>query len=446
MPDLLFPPRVLPPFPGGFFCLLVPFFHLLYNDPIFESIVVREKRVIRLLHTSDLHLGHRLLERSRIEEQKLFLDWLVERIRDEDIDLLIAAGDIFDTGTPPNAAIELYYDFLHRVSSNLSLGTVIVGGNHDSPAMLNAPGTLLKAFDVHVVGGASSPEEELLVLKDPAGTPSVCIGAVPFLRERDVRTPRPGESIEDRDRSTVEGIRDHYRKVAAAGVPPGIPFIVTGHLFAGGEKSGGERDLYIGSLGQVGFSVFPGNADYYALGHLHRPQTVGGNEHVRYCGSPLALDFGDDSAKSVLLVELGDTGLEEIRKIEVPAFRRLVALQGNLPEILWKLNDLSAVPGELTPWADILVEDSLPDAQERVEEAAANLNLEILRVRYSSSAAGEDPWAEGEQLEELSPLEVFRRCCEAQGIEADDLLEGAYGELLLQAERNIAENTAGEDV
>ncbi len=403
--------------------------------------------MIRLLHTSDLHLGHRLLERSRIEEQKLFLEWLVRLIREEAIDLLIIAGDIFDTGTPPNAAIELYYDFLHLVSPSLSLGTVIVGGNHDSPAMLNAPGSLLKAFNVHVTGGAAAPAHELIILNDPAGTPAVCIGAVPFLRERDVRIPRPGESFEDRDRSMVEGIRDHYIQVAQAGVPAGLPFIVTGHLFAGGERSDGERDLYLGSLGQVGVSVFPGNADYYALGHLHRAQKVAGKEEIRYSGSPLALDFGDDSVKSVVVAEMDDSGLDAVREIPVPAFRRLVSLKGALPEILWKLNDLTAGSGALTPWVDIQVEDSLPDAQERIEEAAANLALEVLRVRYGTTGTdAEDPWGEGEQLEELSPLEVFRRCCESQGVDTDDALEGAYGELLLQAERNIAENRILEDI
>ena len=406
--------------------------------------MIREKSLIRLLHTSDLHLGHRLLERSRIDEQERFLHWLEELIVRESVDLLLVAGDIFDTGTPPNSALELYYDFLHRVSSSLSLGAVIAGGNHDSPANLNAPAGLLKHFRVYVTGGAEEPEDELLVLEDPAGTAAVCVGSVPFLRERDVRTPRAGESIEERDRGVMEGIQDHYRRVAAAAeANPGLPFIITGHLFAGGDKGGGERDLYIGNLGQVSGSVFPATAAYCALGHLHRAQTVGGRENVRYSGSPLALDFADDSEKSVVLAAIDDSGIRDIEKIPVPCFRRLISLGGTLPEIIWKLNDLGGAPDELTPWVDVQVRDSLPDAQERIDEAARDLPLEILRVRHLASGEGhDDPWAQAEQLEELSPLEVFRRCCESQGVEQDEKLEHAYAELLIQAEEILAQAEA----
>jgi DNA repair protein SbcD/Mre11 len=394
---------------------------------------------VRILHTSDLHLGHRLLERSRIEEQEALLEWLVQIIRQEEVELLIIAGDIFDTGAPPNAALKLYYNFLHQVAETECLATLIIGGNHDSVAALNAPRQLLSHFRVQVTGGAAGTDEELFLMRDRQGEPSALVGCVPFLRERDLRTPRPGESIEERDAGLVAGIREHYRLLSEAAADRGdLPLILCGHLFAGGVSGGGERDLYVGNLGQIDSSVFPAEAQYVALGHLHRAQAVGGSSHIRYSGSPLALDFTDDSVKSVTLLNLEHRAPLEVELFPAPVFRRLVSLSGSLPEILWRLNGEAGAGETFLPWLDITVTDPIPEAQERIEEAAAELDLEILRVRYGRPSNGDDSWeAVDEQLEELSPREVFRRRCESRGVEADDELQRAFDELLLEAQARI---------
>ncbi|WP_319415431.1 exonuclease SbcCD subunit D C-terminal domain-containing protein [Marispirochaeta aestuarii] len=403
---------------------------------------------MKLLHTSDWHLGHRLLERSRLEEQRLFLDWLVDLVRSENPDLLILAGDVFDTGTPPNAALELYYDFLYRISRTSCRGTVVTGGNHDSVSTLNAPRQLLNRFRVHVVGGAMPPEDELFILRDGEDSPLACVGCVPFLRERDLRQPRAGESIGERDAALVAGLREHYQAVsrAASGYKE-LPFILTGHLLAaGGGRSSSERDLYVGTLGQVDSSVFPASADYCALGHLHRRGRVGGKEHIRYSGSPLALDFGDETRKSIVLAEFDGKQLASLEEFPVPVFRRLVSLSGSLPEIIWQLEDVAGRNEELSPWLDISVNDPVPDAQERIEEASGALSLEILRVRYAKNGGGDETWEDADpHLSELSPLEVFKRRCESRGEEADDELIRAYQELLVVAESNIAGEFRGED-
>jgi len=404
---------------------------------------------VKLLHTSDWHLGHRLLERSRLEEQGLFVDWLVDLVRSEKPELLILSGDVFDTGTPPNAALELYYDFLYRISRIPCRGTVVTGGNHDSVSTLNAPRQLLNRFRVHVVGGAMSPGEELFILRDEEEKPLACVGCVPFLRERDIRQPRAGESIEERDAALVAGLKEHYQSVSrAASGYDNLPFILTGHLLAaGGGRSSSERDLYVGNLGQVDSSIFPASADYCALGHLHRRGRVDGREHIRYSGSPLALDFGDETRKSVVLAEFQGKELLSLEEFPVPVFRRLVSLSGSLPEIIWQLEDIAGRDEELSPWLDISVSDQIPDAQERIEEASAGLSLEILRVRYAKNDTSNEGWEDTDlHLSELSPLEVFKRRCESRGEEADDELIRAYKELLVIAENNITGEFPGEEV
>ena len=285
------------------------------------------------------------------------------------------------------------------------------------------------------------------MLRTPRGEPELLIGAVPYLRERELRTPRPGEGIDERNRGIIEGIRNHYRAVeeAAAGYP-GVPLILTGHLFAAGLSASfsheGERELYVGNLGRIESGVFPARADYVALGHIHRAASVGGNERIRYSGAPLPLDFGDTGQKSLTLITLNQGRDPQFESFPVPLFRRLVSLEGTLAELLWRLNGEAGRDEAFVPWLDITVTDPVPEAQERIEEAAAELEMEILRVRYARSQS-EEAWDETElQLTELSPDEVFRRRCESMGVEDDEELHRAFSELLAEAERRLAEEAA----
>ena len=143
---------------------------------------------MNILHTSDWHLGRTLYGRRRQEEFAAFLDWLLGCISTYNIDVLIVAGDIFDTSTPGTAAQELYYRFLARVGSTGCRHVVIIGGNHDSPSFLDAPAGLLRALDVHVVGQAcTEPVDQVLLLHDDLGEPQLLVCAVPYLRDRDIR-------------------------------------------------------------------------------------------------------------------------------------------------------------------------------------------------------------------------------------------------------------------
>ena len=276
---------------------------------------------LTILHTSDWHLGRRLYGRMRYEEFEAFLSWLQETISAQKVDVLIVAGDIFDTMTPSNRAQALYYEFLGKVSKLCCEHIVIVAGNHDSPTFLDAPSKVLKFLNVHVIGTACDDlNDEVLVLDAVDGTPHCIIAAVPYLRDRDVRGSHAGESADSKDTNVIKGIRAHYDEVASIAKARQehlsnahqrhIPIIATGHLFAAGSKTtedDGVRDLYVGSLGQISADMFDDGFDYVALGHLHVPQRVGGCEHIRYSGSPIAMGFGEaKQQKQVLLVEFGE--------------------------------------------------------------------------------------------------------------------------------------------
>ena len=285
-----------------------------------SDIDILPPRPLTVLHTSDWHLGRRLYGRMRYEEFEAFLAWLYDTIISHQIEVLIVAGDIFDTMTPSNQAQALYYEFLGKVSVTCCQHIVIVAGNHDSPTFLDAPSKVLKFLNVHVIGTACEDlADEVLVLHDRDNQPQCIIAAVPYLRDRDVRSSRAGESADSKDANVIKGIRTHYDEVASIAKEQQaelikihhrrIPIIATGHLFAAGGKTtddDGVRELYVGNLGQVSADTFADCFDYVALGHLHVPQRVGGCEHIRYSGSPIAMGFGEaKQQKQVLLVQFG---------------------------------------------------------------------------------------------------------------------------------------------
>lgn len=274
----------------------------------------------KFLHTSDWHIGRNLHGRKRHDETQAFLNWLEETIRQREIDALLVAGDVFDSIAPGNTAQELYYRFLSRLAATPCRHVVVIGGNHESPSFLDAPRELLKILNVHVVGSAAAdPADEVLVLRAADGTPELIVCAVPFLRDRDVRTVEAGETPEDKSRKLVEGIAEHYRQAGAiavdkqdalraaapsAAVPP---IVGMGHLFTMGGRTvddDGVRELYVGSLARMAPEGFPACFDYLALGHLHVAQSVNGAESIRYSGSPMAMGFGEaGQRKRVVVVE-----------------------------------------------------------------------------------------------------------------------------------------------
>ncbi|MBM3162408.1 MAG: exonuclease subunit SbcD [Chlorobi bacterium] len=383
---------------------------------------------MKLLHTSDWHLGHTLYGRSRYDEFSAFLDWLFELIEKEHVDALLVAGDVFDSAVPGSRAQEIYYGFLNRVArSKVCRHVVIIAGNHDSPSFLDAPKALLCALDVHVVGSpGDDPMDEVMVLRDRKGKAEAIVCAVPHLRDRDIRMVGPGESMEEKNRKMIDGIERHYRDVCQAAeqvrLQEGgfLPLIAMGHLFtAGGTtvEGDGVREIYVGSLAHVSRSVFPAGIDYLALGHLHVPQQVAGEEHLRYSGSPVPMGFGEaGQQKEVVLVEF--SGNERtISAVFVPCFQQLERIGGTLEAITSRIVDLRAAGS--SAWLEIeYTGNDLPgDLRGLIDEAVKGSSLEIRRIRNSRAASlAIGPVSQDESLEDLDELDVFLRRLDAANV------------------------------
>lgn len=402
---------------------------------------------MRVIHTADWHLGQRFNGgHERTEEHRHFLGWLVETIRAQRVEVLIVAGDIFDTGSPSNAALELYYSFLLQMQATGCRDIVVVGGNHDSPATLNAPARLLRHLRVHVVGCVPDCfEDQVIVLDNADGKPGLVVCAIPFLRDRDVRLSVPGEVAEERETRIRQGIADHYARAADIEMvwqlkAAGVPVLATGHLYAAGAApSDSERTIHVGNLGQVTADHFPTVFDYVALGHLHRPQRVGGREHIRYSGSPIPLSFSEiDHPKEVLLLEFAPQSLA-IEALPVPGARRLVRFHGPLDEVLMRLAAYNNSGYQLPAWADVEVRSELSQLEvaEQLLAAITQLDrtqLEVLARRHlrllTLRPLGDEPEPLTRSLHDFTEREVFEKRLEEEPEEARTELLGAFDELL----------------
>ena len=416
---------------------------------------------LRILHTSDWHLGRSLFGRSRLHEFEAFLDWLAGTVESRGIEVLVVAGDIFDTTTPGNATQKLYYQFLHRIA--LTPGSpcrhvVITSGNHDSPTFLDAPKELLRSFDVHVLGAVTGDlADEVRVLRDRQGSPEAIVCAVPFLRDRDIRTVEPGESLEDKIRKLSDGVSLHYAEIARIAderrqsLGERIPVIAMGHLFTAGcvtTEEDGVREIYAGALSLICSAAFPPVFDYVALGHMHVPQKVDKKEHMRYCGSPVPMGFGEAKQQKLVLQIDFEGRTPSVTEIAIPCFQPLERLAGSLDELSAAIAALRSAGSNAWLEIDYRGDEAPATVQEAMEEAIAGSLLEIRRIRNNrplQQALRQS--ATDETLQQLDPEAVFTRCLEASGtdeaLRAD--LMASYREVLrsIREDDVMAEKEAG---
>ncbi len=351
----------------------------------------KKNAVFRILHTADWHLGKMLYERDRTEEHQRFLDFLLASIKKEKIDALLIAGDIFDSPHPPKSAESLYFDFLASIHRETDCTVVVTGGNHDSPAHLEAPKQILKALDVHVVGMMPNILSDALIPLPTSDDPTVVIAALPYLRDRDLRTAVFGQSEEEIRRSLQKGIRKHYD---AAGKEmqeryKDIAFIAMGHLtITGAIKSDSEREIQIGGLGAVPVSTFSDIFSYVALGHLHHPQKIK-NEHIRYSGSPIPLSFSEaNDKKEIRILDFKDGQLISNTLKEIPIARSLFQLRVDREDLESTLYKLELPSSALPPWIELIVDghDGTGNLFEEIQNHTKNCSFEVVRVMTPNSS------------------------------------------------------------
>lgn len=380
---------------------------------------------MRILHTSDWHLGQHFMGKTRQAEHQQLIDWLLLQVEEHAVDAVLIAGDIFDTGSPPSYARELYSQLVVRLHS-AGVALLLLGGNHDSVATLGESRAMLAYLSTTVVAAMDDAAAQVVVLplRGGQGEAGCVVCAVPFIRARDVLQSQAGQSAQDKQQAMQAAIAAHYQSVHAAGRARQaellseqgrvVPLIATGHLTTVGASSNDSvREIYVGSLDAFPTSAFPA-VDYIALGHIHKPQKVGGLDHIRYCGSPLALGFDEArQQKEVLLVDLGAEGLTAITPLPVPRFQPLVSVSGNLLELAAAIAAAAAEGSSDQPvWIEVTVaeDDYLADLPERIDAMTQGLPVEVLRVRRQrGTAAASLVGALSETLDELSPDDVFAR-------------------------------------
>ncbi len=401
---------------------------------------------MKILHTSDWHLGRSLYGRKRYEEFSAFLDWLAKTIEEENIDALLVAGDVFDTSIPSNRAQELYYRFLCQIAASCCRHVVVIAGNHDSPSFLNAPKELLRALNVYVVGSMTEVlDDEVIVLQsDDKSKAIVC--AIPYLRDKDIRTVEPGETIDDKNAKLLEGLKKHYADVCAIAEQKrnefksaghdNIPIVAMGHLFTAGGKTvegDGVRELYVGSLAQVGEEVFPSSIDYLALGHLHVPQAVGSAKHIRYCGSPIPMGYGEATQeKKVVLIKF-NSSTPNIQELPVPCFQELVRIVGSLNDIHAKLEELKKEASSAWLEIEYTGSDIIGNLREILDESMVHSSMEIRRIKNQHVMDRViSTVAENETLDDLNVGDVFTRCLNTFEVPDEDReeLTASYNEII----------------
>ncbi|CAM3855372.1 exonuclease subunit SbcD [Xenorhabdus thuongxuanensis] len=375
---------------------------------------------MRIIHTSDWHLGQYFFTKSRAAEHKYFLQWLIEKIVQHQVDALIIAGDIFDTGSPPSYARELYNKFIVALQPT-GCQLVILGGNHDSVATLNESKSLLSYLNTTVIANAETEDiaQQIKILHNRNSNAGAILCAIPYLRPRDIITSQAGQSGTQKQQALQDAITEYYHRLyqqACAlreqlGQP--LPIIATGHLTTvGASTTDSVRDIYIGTLEAFPAQSFP-PADYIALGHIHRPQIIGKSEHIRYSGSPIPLSFDEvGQEKSVCLVDFKAGKLDSITLLPIPHYQPMQLIRGNLKQIEEQLQSFKEYQGKRPVWLDIEVatQDYLPDIQKRIQTLSEGLPVEIILLRRSKSARQLSLSEQNkETLTELSVDEVFER-------------------------------------
>ncbi len=396
---------------------------------------------MKILHTADWHIGKKLHKHDLHPDFDLFITWLCTCIQENKIELLLISGDVFDLANPSSDARKQYYKALLKLR-NLDCKIILTGGNHDSPAMLDAPGEILKELEMHVLGSLRENIEECIIpIIGKVGEIELVVAAIPYLRDADLRSAADGNTYEDRLEAIRMGIQNTFLSAAEICKMqfPNIPALAMGHLFAAGvETSESERDIQIGNQAAFQASQFGDFFNYIALGHIHKPQKVNGLVPTYYSGSPIPLSFSErKDDKRVLILDTEKSWIPE--SLPVPVFRKLLKLTGDLNDLQTKLSQL-VNSSSLNNLIELEMTEEQYDATKlyELDKLIQNFNspgFEIVksRVNFKNKLSGaSELYAGTPQLEDLKPREVFLELLANHEYESDISKEilGAFDELM----------------
>lgn len=375
---------------------------------------------LRVIHTGDWHLGHSLHDQSRDFEHAAFLSWLADTIVSKSVDALVIAGDVFDSANPPTAAMTMYYEFLASLAHRApGLDVVVVGGNHDSAARLDAPQALLSSLGVSVVGGVRGRDLEQLVvpLHDANKQVAAWVAAMPFVRPAEL-PPCP-----DADDPLIEGVRELYRRVVSKArerCGQSQALLATGHCYMVGSEisSLSERRVLAGNQHALPADIFDEDIAYVALGHLHKAQRVGRRENLRYAGSPLPLSLGEAGyTHQVMLIDFEGALRVGQEALIVPRAIEIIRLpSAGIDEVLAELRslpELTSIDDPARPYLEVSVvlKEPVPNLREQIEDATVGKRPRLLKIQseYQGDRQTLSEHHTGQRLADLDPQDVLLR-------------------------------------
>ncbi|MFT4514214.1 MAG: exonuclease SbcD [Planctomycetota bacterium] len=434
---------------------------------------------MRILHTADWHLGHNLRDHARTAEHAYFLNWLVATVVERRVDVVMIAGDVFDGANPPPVAWRMWFEFLGQLKqAQPKVQVVVIAGNHDSAQRMEAPRELLAAFDVRVVGqlqrdgdGKLRTKDIIVPLRDASGAVVAQCVAVPFLRASDVLglapvsveepepdgedyvLPQPGE-VDERVDPLIAGMRTLHEELftdARAQLQPGQALVAMAHgyLVGGALSELSERKVLGGNQHALPIDLFPDDCRYVALGHLHRPQPLGGHDHIRYSGSPIPLSMPERlHAHHVVFCDLEGDGVEKIWSLRTPRLVDLARIpeRGELDpdaalaavEALEERDE--SISADLLPLVEVAIRLSQPSPSiaERIARAIADKHARLVRVEVVLADGPRSAPRAPRDLASLSAEQVFVRRYHRD-------FEGDVPKPLLSAFRELLEEVEHDD-
>jgi exonuclease SbcD len=395
---------------------------------------------MRLLHTSDWHLGHTLKEVSREHEHAAFLAWLLETCTREAPDVLVITGDVFDSGTPPASAERMWFELLANARrARPAMDIIAIAGNHDSPARLGAASSLLRELNIHVIGNLPRSMDDVLI---PVANGAGLVAAVPFLRPVDVPV-----GCED----PLAMIYGNVMDAARARRRSDQALIVLGHLYVTGADPShlSERRVSIGGQESASLRLFPDDIDYVALGHMHRAQRVG-RDNIRYAGAPIALSLDEANYRhQVVVVDFADGRVTQMRSVDVPQVIEIVRIpaRGSI-SLVDAVAAIDALPARLDgddpvrPYLEVSIELDRPEPRLRtmIETAldGKRARLVQLHVERTGSGAALGDRVVAKRLAELDPRDVFGQLWARDHAEPPSAsVSGAFDRLLAEVSGDL---------
>jgi exonuclease SbcD len=408
---------------------------------------------MKILHTADWHLGQLFHEYDRTFEHQKFLDWLLETIKTEEIEVLLVSGDVFDVSNPAAASIKMFYTFLKNATQeNPNLQVIITAGNHDSASRLEAPKPLLESSKIHIVGtveknsdGTINYDKLIIPLRNKSGEITTWCLAIPFLRMGDY------PNISNALNPYSEGVSALYKdafEFANENKTINQSIIAMGHLHTHhaeiSDMDKTER-LIMGGVECISATAFNSEIKYVALGHIHKAQKIGGKEHIRYCGSPLPMSFSERNYKHQVVVFELENEITNLKTLEIPVtipLLRIPLKAEPLQDVLLKLHQLDDKNNfEIAPYLEIqvLLEEPEPALRHKIDEVLKFKNVKLARIQphYPNKNQSSSESISQELLHELQPASVFVKSYQAKySSEVPDHLMHLFQQTLNEVNQN----------